>query len=26
AQKGIKITAQMVPSEDAVEFANLLKK
>lgn len=25
AQKGIKITAQMVPSEDAVEFANLLK-
>lgn len=26
SQKGIKITAQMVPSEDAVEFASLLKK
>lgn len=26
SQKGVKITAQMVPSEDAVEFASLLKK
>ncbi|MBC2133737.1 PTS system mannose/fructose/N-acetylgalactosamine-transporter subunit IIB [Listeria innocua] len=26
AEKGIKITAQMVPSEDAVDFASLLKK
>lgn len=26
SQKGVKITAQMVPSEDAVEFASLIKK